>query len=371
LISRFALALYYKDDHDTEYKDSEYPKITFIIACKNEEDSIEATIDTCLESEYPGKMDCIAVNDGSTDKTYKRMLVSKKKYKGLLKVINFKINKGKREAMRDGTLAASGEIIIFIDSDSFVEKGAVKHLVEHFMEDEKVGAVSGNTLVENVNSNILTKMQSARYGISFDIFKAAESVFGTVTCCPGCFSAYRKDAVLNVLDRWFEQKFLGVKSTYGDDRSLTNFILRKWKVVYCRTAKATTIVPDKFKKFYFQQLRWKKSWIKEGIFNTGSFIWKKNIIASISFYINLIIPMFGPIVVLNVIYQTIYYHSSPLVFVFGIIVMSILFGIYYNLIFPNKYWGYVAVFTVIYAFVLIWQMPYAFFRLRDVRWGTR
>ena len=39
--------------------------------------------------------------------------------------------------------------------------------------------------------------------------KAAESVFSAVTCCSGCFSAYRREAILPHLDWWEKQMFLG------------------------------------------------------------------------------------------------------------------------------------------------------------------
>jgi hyaluronan synthase len=368
LLSRILISFYYVDIHKRFRK---YPSVSIIISCKNEEDSIAETIDSCFASDYPGYMNCIAVNDGSTDKTLQKMHKSKEKYKDRLTIISFSKNRGKREAMSEGVLKARGEIVVFVDSDSFVGKDSLKHLINHFLQDGKLGAVSGNTRVANADVNTLTKMQSARYGISYDVFKTCESVFGSVTCCPGCFSAYRKDAVLEVLDRWRTQSFMGVRSTYGDDRSLTNYILRKWRVTYCRKATATTIVPEKFRKFYYQQLRWKKSWVKEGMMNTATFIWRKNPIASISFYINLLIPIFGPIIVINIIYQSLRLVVFPYFYISGVISMSILFGLYYYLIYPNKYWYYVSFFSVMYTFVLIWQMPYAIFRLRDTSWGTR
>jgi hyaluronan synthase len=300
-----------------------------------------------------------------------RLKNAKVKYGKSLKIISFPKNLGKREAMAEGVLISTGDIIVFVDSDSFLKKHSLKDIVEHFMIDKKIGAVSGNSFVHNAEVNTLTKMQSARYGVSFDIFKAAESVFGTVTCCPGCFSAYRKQAILDVLERWRNQTFLGTRSTFGDDRSLTNFVLRTWKVIYCRKATASTIAPENYRQFFKQQLRWKKSWVREGA-NAGSFIWKKNPIASISFYINLIIPIFGPVIVVKVfVFDLLFNQKSPLMFISGVFVMSLLFGIYYYFIYQNKYWWYTSFFTLMYTFILVWQMPYALLKLNDTRWGTR
>lgn len=374
LLSRFLIVIFYRDSHAVTYASYRYPSVSFVIAAKNEEDSIYKTIVTCMESDYPAPLECISVDDGSTDGTRKEMERAAVWYRGSnkkVRVIGFDKNRGKREAMAEGILSAVGEVVVFVDSDSFLEKPAVKHIVEHFLEDKKVGAVSGSSGVENADTNSLTKMQSARYGISFDIFKACESVFGVVTCCPGCFSAYRRNALLKVLSKWRNQTFMGTKSTFGDDRSLTNYILRTWKVIYCQKARAVTIVPDTYRKFLKQQLRWKKSWIREGL-AAATFIWKKNIIASLSFYTNLLLPIFSPFIVFSaLIIQPVFYGRWPVVFLVGVTAMSALYGVYYFLQSGNRYWGYVVLFTMMYTSIMVWQMPYALFRLRDTRWGTR
>ncbi len=370
LLSRFAIVLFYSDNHTGTFKSKRYPTISVVIACKNEEDSIYKTIETCMQSEYPKPIECIAVDDGSTDNTYAEMERAEKDFNGV-RLIKFDKNRGKREGMAEGVLIARNEVIVFVDSDSFVKKDAIKIIAEHFIYDDKVGAVSGNSKVENIDTNALTKMQSARYGVSFDIFKACEGVFGTVTCCPGCFSAYRRKAIMEVINAWRYQMFLGTRSTFGDDRSLTNHVLRKWKVEYCITAEATTIVPDKYKKFFKQQFRWKKSWIREGT-NAAKFIWRKHPIAALSFYTNLLIPIFGPFIVGYVLYYSFYVQNAlPFVYFGGLTAMSVLFGAFYYIRSENKYWWYVILFTWLYSIVLIWQMPYALLKLRDTKWGTR
>ena len=96
----------------------------------------------------------------------------------------------------------------------------------------------------NLHDTWLTKMQAVRYFVAFKVVKAAESLFSAVTCCSGCFSAYRREAVMPHLEWWENQTFLGVESTFGDDRSLTNCVLRDWKVRYESQAVSHTIVPD-------------------------------------------------------------------------------------------------------------------------------
>ncbi|MDP1845798.1 MAG: glycosyltransferase [Candidatus Moranbacteria bacterium] len=375
LVSRLPLAFMHKDAYANSREKNDnyiYPNVSFIIAAKNEEESIYKTIEACMESDYPAEMECIAIDDGSTDKTLSEMQRASVAFgSDEVRAVTLGVNKGKREAMFEGVRLSKNEIIVFVDSDSFLEKGALRLLIHHF-SDDKVGAVSGNTGVANHCSNLLTKMQSIRYAVSFDIFKSSESYFGVVTCCPGCFSAYRMKAITPVLSSWRNQMFMGTRSTFGDDRSLTNFVLRDWKVAYCESAKATTIVPEKYMKFLKQQLRWKKSWIREG-FVSSSFMWKKHPIAALSFYVNLILPTLGPFVVGWVLYMTIAHYNLLflITFLFGVTTVGLLYSTFLFIIQREKYWLYMPAFSIFYTLIMIWQMPYAILTLRKTHWGTR
>jgi len=375
LLSRLPLAYLQKGSLDQPLEGNanfEYPDISIIIAAKDEEVSIFNTISACMDTDYPAQIECIAVDDGSTDGTLAEMEKAKATFgTDKIIVVSFEHNRGKREAMSEGLLLSKNDIVVFVDSDSFLNRDSLRNLIQQF-SDPEVGAISGFTGVANHTTNLLTKMQSIRYAISFDIFKSAESYFGTVTCCPGCFSAYHKKAVMPVLSKWRNQMFLGTRSTFGDDRSLTNFVLKNWKVVYTEKAKAITIVPDRYMKFLKQQLRWKKSWVREG-FVASSFMWKKHPIAALSFYINLILPTLGPVVVGWVLFMTIFNQSPQFLVIFlsGVVTMGMLFGAYLSITQKEKYWLYMPLFSILYTLIMIWQMPYAVLTLRKTHWGTR
>ena len=163
---------------------------------------------------------------------------------GVVRCIDLGSNQGKRAAMAAGIRATKAEIMVFIDSDSVPAADGVRLLVQTFA-DPKVGAASGLTYVGNASKNALTRMQQARYYVSFQLLKCAESVVGAVSCNPGCFSAYRRSTVMQVLERWEHQRFLGMECTFGDDRALTNMIIRKgWISRYHSGAIAWTEVPE-------------------------------------------------------------------------------------------------------------------------------
>lgn len=371
IFSRFLLAYF----HKTVPVPSGYePTVSFVVPAKNEGDNIYETIRRFSEVDYPAhKIEVIAINDGSTDHTLsemRRAVADIMPSIGRGEVVDWQVNRGKRHGMHEGVKRSTSEIVIFIDSDSFIEPDCVRHLVKYFVYPE-VGAVSGHTDVYNKDTNTLTRMQALRYYISFKIYKAAESIFGTVTCCPGCCSAYRKSYLDEFIDEWLHQTFLGKECTFGDDRSLTNFILRSYQAAYSPEARAYTVVPDSFDKYVRQQQRWKKSWVRE-TFIAASFVWRKNPLAALFFYTYVFLAFAGPIVFLHaVLWNPIFYGIVPIVYFAGLFLMLMLHGIYYRIYTDDRRWFPAVVSFWFYSVILIWQFPWAFVTIADTRWGTR
>lgn len=364
--SRVLIARYYREPEDKGY----LPKVSVVIAAKNEEDCIEPTILHVIRSRYPAElMEIIAIDDGSTDRTWEMMEDVKRRYPQI-QTIRFEKNRGKRHGMAAGAVAATGDILIYVDSDSFVEEEAIYRIVQGFV-DPKIGAIAGHTLVLLEENNFFSKMESVRYYISHRVLKAAESVFGAVTCCPGAFSAYRRETVMSVLDAWLNQKFLGVQATFGDDRSLTNFILRTHKVIFHNGARAVTKVPDAWMKYFKQQLRWKKSWCRE-TFNACRIMFWKNPIASLSYYAGVFLTIFSPIVVIrSLIYMPVVASTNPALYLAGLMLSYVLLGLMCRYYAPNTYWFHGVYFAVLYLTVLCWQNYYALFTINKTAWGTR
>ena len=371
IFSRFLLAYL----HAPVYSDSSYePTISFVVPAMNEEDNIAETIRRFGEVEYPPqKIEVIAINDGSTDNTYQEMVRGIEEIRdkvAYVQVVDFEKNMGKRHGMAAGAKLAQNDIIIFIDSDSFVEKDCVRELVKYFVQPQ-IGAVSGHTDVFNKNTNVLTQMQTLRYFISFKVYKAAESIFGNVTCCPGCCSAYRRAYLMEFIDEWLHQTFLGKECTFGDDRSLTNYMLRKYHATYASEAKAQTVVPDTFHKYMKQQQRWKKSWVRETLI-AATFIWRKNPVAAFFFYTYIFIAFSSPIVFIHaMIWNPILYHLLPSVYLIGLLLMLLLHGLYYRIFVGKRPWIYAVLSFWFYTVILMWQLPWAVVTIADTRWGTR
>jgi hyaluronan synthase len=373
ILSRFLLAHFYRPNISMA-GGSEKPTLSFGVPSKNEGAHIRETILRIAQSNYPkDKFDIIAVNDGSTDDTLEEMLKAKAEAaaQGVeVVVIDWQTNKGKREGMAECVRTSKNELLVFIDSDSFVEPDTVRELVRYFA-DARVAAVAGHAFVANSDANILTKMQAVRYFVAFKAFKSAEALFGSVICCSGCCSAYRRERVLEVLEEWKAQTFLGVRCTYGDDRSLTNHLLKKnYLTLYSPTATARTFVPDDCKTFVRQQLRWKKSWVRESLIASG-FMWKRNPVMSVSFYLGVGLPLLAPIMVTRALFWLPFSTGRvPILYVSGLALMAVVFGLYYRAHIKDKNWIYGVLFAALFPVLLVWQLPWAILNIRDARWGT-
>jgi hyaluronan synthase len=372
ILSRFGFSLFYRSGTAGVTTELE-PTVAVVMPAFNEEDAIANSIRALLAVNYPDeKLAVVVVNDGSTDGTM-RQILSVAEGEPRVQVIDFEHNRGKRAAMAAGIRATDAEIIAFVDSDSVLTREALRVVVQGFA-DSRVGAIAGHAEVLNSRESWITRMQAVRYFVAFRVCKAAESIFGAVTCCSGCFSAYRRIAIMPALERWEGQRFLRRPATYGDDRSLTNFVLRDWKVRYESQALSHTIVPAHFRVFLRQQLRWKRSWTRESLI-AARFIWKKHPLAAVWAYLGVVLPLIAPVIAgRSLIWQPIAAGAgAPLIYMLGIYAMAMVYGLYYGLQ-HGRYdtlWVFGVLFVFFYLAFLIWQTYYAILTARNPSWGTR
>ena len=367
VLSRVALSAFYKPPPDARI----WKSVSIIVAVKNEEDHIAETVRRCFGARYRRDLlEVMVIDDGSTDHTWDRLNELLPEFPKL-RVFRFGKNKGKRHAMALGAEKAYGEILVFIDSDSYIEPEGIYRLIQPFA-DPRVGAVAGHTLVVIEPDNFISKMEAVRYFVSQRVMKAAESVFGAVTCCPGPFSAYRREAMMKALPAWLNQTFLGTPATFGDDRSLTNFILPHYRVVYHSRARCATYVPRLWNVFFRQQLRWKKSWVRETTVAVR-FMWKKDAIAAISYYVSVLVTVLSPLIAFRAMLILPLTEGSfnwaP--YLMGLFLVYAFFGLVYQYHTRSARWHYGFAFALLYVFFLSFQNYYAVLTVRRNHWGTR
>ncbi|PID14009.1 hyaluronan synthase [Sporosarcina sp. P34] len=377
LLTRYIFGAFYRNvPINSNYR----PGVSIIIPVFNEEEWIHKTIYGCLNQNYPiDKLEVIVVDDQSTDltveniwKAVERLEQEDEVYriKERLQVYVMPQNGGKRKALVDGVAMAKHDLVVFVDSDSILEPNAILNLVQPF-QDPKMGGVAGRTDVENKYVNSITKLQVVRYYIAFRVMKAAESYFDCVTCLSGPLSCYRKSLILDHQEDWLNQTFLGQPATFGDDRSMTNYILQTHRTAYQDRAICSTVVPDKFGVFLKQQMRWKRSWLRESL-RAGTFIWRKEVFMALFFYVGLIVPIAAPVVVLyNLLYVPLFYGIFPTTFLLGLFLMAFMMSAAYLFFKKSSLWVFGFVFVLMYEAVLLWQMPIAWVTFWKSTWGTR
>ncbi|KAJ1650663.1 hypothetical protein IWQ61_008591 [Dispira simplex] len=168
------------------------------------------------------------------------------------------------------------EIVLMVDADTKVYPDAVSRMVACMVRDPQVMGLCGETKIANKSDSWVSMIQVFEYYISHHQSKAFESLFGGVTCLPGCFCMYRIKApkgphgywipILanpdivenyseNVVDTLHDKNLL----LLGEDRYLSTLMLRtfpKRKMIFVPSAVCKTIVPDEFKVLLSQRRRW-------------------------------------------------------------------------------------------------------------------
>src|SRR5699024_6045585 len=266
---------------------------------------------------------------------------------------------------------------ITVDSDSVVQKDTLRNMVSPFVKNLSCGAVAGNVRVLNSKKALIPRMLEVSFAFSFEFVRSAQSVLGSVFCTPGALSAYRKEAVMNCLPEWINQTFLGQASTIGEDRAMTNMILKQgYKVFFQRNAYVFTNTPEEFKNLHKMFTRWERSNVRETIamskfaftnFRQGP---KSGIRILLLYYwsrLLLAIPLLLLMLLSMAIYPLLFLNGALV----GILAFSSVQALFYarNRSISDSFWAYP--YSIFYAFTLFWITPYAILTAGRGGWLTR
>ncbi len=265
LIWRFVLVCMYRPLPGC--RNHELPLCTVVVPAYNEGRHVLTTLRSLAQSDYPPeKMQIIAVDDGSADDTWQWMLKAKDELGRRVSLLRLSRNQGKRKALCCGIKKSQGTVLVTVDSDSTVDPQTLRNLVSPFVHNHLVGGIAGNVRVLNPEKGLIPRMMDVIFVYSFDFIRASQSQVNTVMCTPGALSAYRRDIVMRVLEEWLSQTFCGYDATIGEDRAMTNLILKQgYHVRFQRNAMVYTQVPQQYDKLCRMLLRWARSNIRETI----------------------------------------------------------------------------------------------------------
>jgi hyaluronan synthase len=247
--------------------DARLPSVTVIVPAYNEGRQVLLTLRSLAASRYPReRLELIAVDDGSGDDTWQWIRKGAEELGELVTPIRMVKNGGKKHALAEGIRRAKGEVIVTVDSDSEVLPDTLRNLVAPFVVEENCGAVAGSVRVLNREGGAIPKMLDATFTAAFDFMRAGESVAGGVLCAPGALTAFRTAYVREVLQEWLDQTFFGLPATIGEDRALTNLVLRTGQTVrYQSTAHVLTQVPETWRVLTRMLVRWGRSDVRESL----------------------------------------------------------------------------------------------------------
>lgn len=188
-----------------------------------------------------------------------------------LDFVRFPDNRGKRHGLAAGFgQEPLADVYLCIDSDTLLDRHAVAELARPFAK-RRVQCVTGLVLAHNRGVNLLTRLIDMRYVNAFLGERVAYSRLGSVLCACGSLAMYRGWVVRKHLDDFLGQRFLGRPATFGDDRRLTYYCLTEGLSLIQPSAVGYTDVPERIGHYVRQQIRWGKSFIREGVLLLATF----------------------------------------------------------------------------------------------------
>ncbi|KAI0640218.1 glycosyltransferase family 2 protein [Trametes polyzona] len=288
------------------------------------------------------------------------------------------------------------ELVLCVDADTKVFPDSLSRMVACMVNDYEIMGLCGETKIANKAETWVTMIQVFEYYISHHLNKAFESMFGGVTCLPGCFSMYRIKApkgdsgywvpVLanpdvvehyseNVVDTLHKKNLL----LLGEDRYLTTLMLKtfpKRKNVFCPQAVCKTVVPDTFRVLLSQRRRW----INSTIHNLAELLLVRDLCGTFCFSMQFVVGMelAGTLVLPAAISFTIYLIISSIVpggpdTTIPLILLAIVLGLPGLLIvITSRKVAYVGWMLVYLLSLPIWNgiLPsYSFWHFDDFSWG--
>ncbi|KAF2747835.1 glycosyltransferase family 2 protein [Sporormia fimetaria CBS 119925] len=284
------------------------------------------------------------------------------------------------------------EFLLQIDADTEVAPDSATRFVASFLADTKLIAVCGETSLSNAKHSITTMMQVYEYYISHNLTKAFESLFGSVTCLPGCFTMYRimatdtgkplfvsKEVVEAYQNCRVDTLHMKNLLHLGEDRYLTTLLLKchhKYKTKYLNRAQAKTVAPDDWKVFLSQRRRWINSTVHNLIELMplqqlcGFFCFSMRFIV----FLDLLSTVVAPVFVVYIGYLAYLLKTQKdQIPITAIILLGAIYGLQALIFMIRRKWemiGWMIIYllaTPIFSFCL---PLYAFWHMDDFSWGN-
>ncbi|KAI8336402.1 chitin synthase [Choanephora cucurbitarum] len=284
------------------------------------------------------------------------------------------------------------EYILMVDSDTEVLPDALNHMISRMLHDGRIIGICGETKLVNEDRSWTTMIQVYEYYISHHLAKAFESLFGSVTCLPGCFCMYRirtpvknepliispkviHDYSDNHVDTLHKKNLLHL----GEDRYLTTLMMKhfpQYKMKFTPHAQCKTVAPDRWQILLSQRRRW----INSTIHNLFEVVLLPDLCGFCCFsmrfvvLIDLIGTLTLPVSVVYMVYliYVIASHTGPIP-VLALAMLAGIYGLQAILFILKRQWQQIGwmIFYILAIPVFSFFLPiYSFWHFDDFSWGN-
>jgi len=284
------------------------------------------------------------------------------------------------------------EYIFTIDADTTVTGDSLNRLVAMAADDSTIIGVCGETKLQNEEGSWWTMIQVYEYYISHHLSKAFESLFGSVTCLPGCFTLYRirtadkgRPIIISnrIIDEYAEPNVdtLHKKNLFslGEDRFLTTLLMKHFptfRTKFCPDALAHTMAPESWRILFSQRRRW----INSTVHNLCELVLLPELFGFCFFsmrffvFIDLIGTLILPATVVYLVYLIIVVSTGnaalPLI---AIIMIAVTYGLQAIIFILKREFmlcGWLVVYLLSYPVYSFFLPVYSFWCMDEFGWGN-
>ncbi|KAH8427444.1 chitin synthase class Va [Aspergillus melleus] len=284
------------------------------------------------------------------------------------------------------------EFILQVDADTVVAPDAATRMVAPFLADTRIIGVCGETALTNAKTSAVTMIQVYEYYISHNLIKAFESLFGSVTCMPGCFSMYRirsaeaaKPLFVSheICEAYSEIRVdtLHMKNLLhlGEDRYLTTLLLKhhpKYKTKFIFAARAWTIAPESWAVFLSQRRRW----INSTVHNLIELIPLQQLCGFCCFsmrfivFVDLLSTVIQPVTIAYIIYLIVWLvRDTSTIPYTSFILLAAIYGLQGLIFILRRKWemiGWMIIYILAMPVFALALPLYSFWNMDDFSWGN-
>lgn len=284
------------------------------------------------------------------------------------------------------------EFMLQIDADTVVAPDSATRMVAAFLHDTRLIGVCGETSLTNGKSSFVTMIQVYEYYISHNLTKAFESLFGSVTCLPGCFTMYRIRAAETGKPLFVSKEVIDAYATVrvdtlhmknllhlGEDRYLTTLLLKyhsKYKTKYIFNAHAWTVAPDSWSVFMSQRRRW----INSTVHNLIELIPLEQLCGFCCFsmrfvvFLDLLSTIVQPVTVAYIVYLIVLVSlNTSVIPVTAFILLGAIYGLQAIIFILRRKWemiGWMIIYIIATPVFSLGLPLYSFWHMDDFSWGN-